>query len=128
MKANLIEVSPSAYEYPLLIKHLLHYPMTHAPDQEIVYRDLRRHSYRLLAEETIADSRMSHTLRIRLMIKPGAFASSMQRASKVTHCIATPNVGNRVNGTPVLRPPAMTGKRQSVASIRAIGFRLRDDV
>ena len=46
MSAKLIEVSPSAYQYPLLIKHLLHYPMAHSPDQEIVYRDLRRHSYR----------------------------------------------------------------------------------
>ena len=50
MRANLIEVSPSAYEYPLLIKHLLHYPMVHSPDQEIVYRDLRRHSYRVFRE------------------------------------------------------------------------------
>ncbi len=25
MPANLIEFSPSAYQYPLLIKHLLHY-------------------------------------------------------------------------------------------------------
>ena len=50
MGDNLIEVSPSAYQYPLLIKHLLHYPMVHAPDQEIVYRDLRRHSYRTFRE------------------------------------------------------------------------------
>ena len=50
MPDNLIAVSPSAYEYPLLIKHLLHYPMAHAPDQEIVYRDLRRHSYRVFRE------------------------------------------------------------------------------
>ena len=28
MSAKLIEVSPSAYQYPLLIKHLLHYPLT----------------------------------------------------------------------------------------------------
>ena len=42
MPGKLIEVSPSAYEYPLLIKHLLHYPLANAPDQEIVYRDLRR--------------------------------------------------------------------------------------
>jgi len=47
---NLIEFSPSAYQYPLLVKHLLHYPMVHAPDQEIVYRDLRRHSYRVFRE------------------------------------------------------------------------------
>ena len=50
MGDNLIEVSPSAYQYPLLIKHLLHYPMVHAPDQEIVYRDIRRHSYRAFRE------------------------------------------------------------------------------
>ncbi len=50
MLDNLIEITPSAYAYPLLIKHLLHYPMAHAPDQEIVYRDLRRHSYRVFRE------------------------------------------------------------------------------
>ena len=50
MSNNLIEFSPSAYQYPLLIKHLLHYPLTHSPDQEIVYRDLRRHTYRTLRE------------------------------------------------------------------------------
>jgi fatty-acyl-CoA synthase len=50
MTGNLIEVSPSAYQYPLLIKHLLHYPLVHSPDQEIVYRDLRRQSYRVFRE------------------------------------------------------------------------------
>src|SRR5271157_798068 len=50
MPDNLIEFSASAYKYPLLIKHLLHYPMVHAPDQEIVYRDLRRHTYRTFRE------------------------------------------------------------------------------
>ena len=28
MPDNLIEFSPSAYQYPLLIKHLLHYPLS----------------------------------------------------------------------------------------------------
>ena len=50
MSDNLIEFSPSAYQYPLLIKHLLDYPLTHSPDQEIVYRDLRRHTYRTFRE------------------------------------------------------------------------------
>ncbi|MGD0188503.1 MAG: fatty acid--CoA ligase [Roseiarcus sp.] len=50
MPDNLIAFSPAAYPYPLLIKHLLHYPLAHAPDQEIVYRDLRRHSYRVFRE------------------------------------------------------------------------------
>jgi fatty-acyl-CoA synthase len=40
----------SAYSYPLLIKQLLHTPIRYAPDQEIVYRDLARHTYRSLYE------------------------------------------------------------------------------
>ncbi len=43
---SLIARAPSAYSYPLLIKHLLHTPALHAPDQEIVYRDQNRYSYR----------------------------------------------------------------------------------
>jgi len=45
---ELIERTPSAYGYPLLIKHLLHTPLAHAPEQEIVYRDLVRYDYREL--------------------------------------------------------------------------------
>jgi fatty-acyl-CoA synthase len=48
--ANLIEHTPSAYQYPLLIKHLLHTPLAHAAQQEIVYRDLQRFDYRTLFE------------------------------------------------------------------------------
>jgi fatty-acyl-CoA synthase len=46
MADNLIQYTPSAYRYPLLIKHLLHVPLVRYPDREIVYRDLRRHTYR----------------------------------------------------------------------------------
>ena len=45
MAARMIAVTPSAYAYPLLIKHLLHTPLMQAPQQEIVYRDLKRFSY-----------------------------------------------------------------------------------
>jgi fatty-acyl-CoA synthase len=45
MSGNLIEITPSAYQYPLLIKHLLHGPLARSPDQEIVYREVR-HTYR----------------------------------------------------------------------------------
>src|SRR3954468_12636812 len=45
---DLIERTPSAYSFPLLIKHLLHTPLAHAPEQEIVYRDLKRYDYRTL--------------------------------------------------------------------------------
>ena len=37
------------YEYPLIIKKLLNTPLVFAPDQEIVYRDGRRYSYRDLS-------------------------------------------------------------------------------
>jgi fatty-acyl-CoA synthase len=38
--------TPSAYSYPLLIKQLLHTPILYAPDQEIVYQDKARLTYR----------------------------------------------------------------------------------
>jgi fatty-acyl-CoA synthase len=50
LAANLIERTPSAYAYPLLVKHLLHTALATAPDQEIVYRDLRRYDYRTLRQ------------------------------------------------------------------------------
>jgi len=50
MSASLIERTPSAYDYPLLIKHLLHTPLVTAPDQEIVYRDISRYTYRTLSK------------------------------------------------------------------------------
>ena len=48
MSASMIQHTPSAYDYPLLIKHLLHTPLATAPDQEIVYRDISRYTYRTL--------------------------------------------------------------------------------
>src|SRR5579864_58460 len=45
-----ISPTPSAYAYPLLIKHLLHTPLAHAPNQEIVYRGQKRLTYRTLGE------------------------------------------------------------------------------
>ena len=38
---KLIEPTPSAYGYPLLIKHLLKTPLAHATHKEIVYHNLR---------------------------------------------------------------------------------------
>jgi len=48
MSDNLIERAPNAYVYPLLIKRLLVSALASAPDQEIVYRELRRYTYREL--------------------------------------------------------------------------------
>jgi fatty-acyl-CoA synthase len=45
-----IESTPSAYTYPLLIKQLLHTPLAAAPNQEIIYRDAKRYTYRVLRQ------------------------------------------------------------------------------
>ena len=45
-----IAAAKSAYHYPLIIKHLWHAPLLQAADQEIVYRDLRRFTYREFRE------------------------------------------------------------------------------
>ena len=43
---NVIPRTPSAYSYPLLIKQLLTNPIHFAPNQEIVYGDRMRYTYR----------------------------------------------------------------------------------
>ncbi|MGM0451731.1 MAG: fatty acid--CoA ligase [Thermodesulfobacteriota bacterium] len=43
---RIIEQANSAYGYPLLIKSLLHTSIVTNPDQEIVYRDTKRFTYR----------------------------------------------------------------------------------
>jgi fatty-acyl-CoA synthase len=48
MAPILIERTASAYSYPLLIKHLMHTPLIHAPEQEIVYCLQQRYTYRVL--------------------------------------------------------------------------------
>ena len=46
MPVKLIQATPSAYAYPLLIKQLLHTPLATAPDQEICYQGRVRYTYR----------------------------------------------------------------------------------
>ena len=46
MTVRITEKTASAYPYQLLIKHLLRTPMIYSPDQEIVYRDSFRYTYR----------------------------------------------------------------------------------
>ncbi|MFT3849050.1 MAG: fatty acid--CoA ligase [Propionivibrio sp.] len=50
MPVKLIQSTPSAYAYPLLIKQLLHTPLATAPEQEITYQGKLRYSYRALNE------------------------------------------------------------------------------
>ena len=50
MVGRLIQTAKSAYQYPLIFKQLWHTPSVQAPDQEIVYRDLRRFTYRQIKQ------------------------------------------------------------------------------
>ena len=50
MVGRLIQSAKSAYQFPLIFKQLWHTPRVQAPDQEIVYRDLRRFTYRQTRE------------------------------------------------------------------------------
>jgi fatty-acyl-CoA synthase len=45
MATKLIDRTPSAYDYPLLIKNILLTPLTRAPRQEIVYKNIKRYDY-----------------------------------------------------------------------------------
>src|SRR5882724_473122 len=45
-----IQVTRSAYHYPLLVKQLWHAPLMQSADQVIVYRDKKRFTYRQLRE------------------------------------------------------------------------------
>ena len=73
MSASLIERTPSAYDYPLLIKHLLHTPLATAPEQEIVYRDISRYNYRTLRQRM---SRLASGL-AGLGVRPGDTVAMM---------------------------------------------------
>lgn len=67
MAEKIIEKTASAYEYPLLIKRLLHTPMNCSPDQEIVYGETVRYPYRTLLERV---ARLGDALRS-VGVKPG---------------------------------------------------------
>lgn len=56
-----------AYNYQLLLKHLLHYGVAWAPEQEIVYRDLVRESYSTMYQRVL---RLASALQT-LGVKPG---------------------------------------------------------
>ena len=62
-----IQPTPSAYNFQLLIKHLLRSPLIYAPDQEIVYRDKLRYTYTELGKRV---SRLANGL-AGLGAKPG---------------------------------------------------------
>lgn len=70
---NLIEQTPSAYAYPLLIKQLFLAPMASNPEQEIVYRDQLTISYKTWQERV---HRLAGALSS-IGVKPGSTVAVM---------------------------------------------------
>lgn len=91
MNDLLIERTPSAYTYPLLIKNLLAYPVVNNPDQEIVYRDQLRFDYRTFRERIC---RLANAL-TELGVKPGDTVAVMDWDShRYLECFfAVPMIG-----------------------------------
>src|ERR1700756_5597124 len=67
MHNGIIASTPSAYSYPLLIKQLIHTALANTPDKEIIYRDLKRITYREFRQRV---GRLANAL-ASLGIKPG---------------------------------------------------------
>ena len=51
MGVRLVQPTPSAYSYPLLIKNLIKPAQIYFPDREIIYRDQHRYTYREFAAQ-----------------------------------------------------------------------------
>ena len=45
MSGRLIQIANSAYQFPLILKHIWNTPLLQARDQEVVYRDMKRFTY-----------------------------------------------------------------------------------
>jgi fatty-acyl-CoA synthase len=73
MSPNPIQVTPSAYRYPLLVKQLLLGARGVHAAQEIVYRDLRRMTYRTFADRV---GRLANALAAR-GVQPGDVVAVM---------------------------------------------------
>jgi len=67
MRFEPVDVTPNAYSYPLLIKQLLHSTLAMSQDQEIVYRDSARFTYREFGQRI---GRLANALH-RQGVKPG---------------------------------------------------------
>lgn len=91
MPDPLISRTESAYTYPLLIKNLLQFPLVNCPDQEIVYRDQLRYSYKTLHQRVC---RLANAL-IDMGVKPGDTVAVMDWDShRYLECFfAVPMIG-----------------------------------
>jgi len=91
LQTRQIEKSPNAYGYPLLLKNILRTPLIYSPDQEIVYRDKKRMTYRDLAARV---SQLGSGL-LAMGVKPGDVIGIMDWDSDryLASYFAVPGVG-----------------------------------
>ena len=68
-----IEITPSAYNYQLLLKRIWMTPLIYSPDQEIVYRDLKRFTYKEFYNRLKKVANMLESLNV----KPGSVVGVM---------------------------------------------------
>ncbi|MDY6823783.1 MAG: fatty acid--CoA ligase [Thermodesulfobacteriota bacterium] len=73
MTDRLIERTPSAYSFPLLIKNLMEPPLIYYPDREIIYRDQFKYTYRDFARRV---HQLANML-TELGVKPGDVVAVM---------------------------------------------------
>jgi len=107
MSDSLITRTPSAYDYPLLIKNLLFCPAVDAPDQEIVYRN-HRFTYRDLRQRV---AQLANAL-TRLGIKRGDTVAVMDWDShRYLECFFC-----RTDDRCGCCTPSMSGSRRSRSS------------
>lgn len=89
--SNLVEKSPSSYEFPLLIKRLLEHPLASATKNEILYKDKLRFDYPTFAQRV---ARLAGAL-TSLGVKPGDTVAVMDWDShRYLECFfAVPMIG-----------------------------------
>ncbi len=91
MKTKILSPTPSAYAYPLLIKSLLSTSLIYAPQQKIIYRDLRELTYNQFGKRIC---QLAHALE-KLGIQEGDTAAVMDWDShRYLECyFAVPMIG-----------------------------------
>jgi len=91
MKTKLIDPTPQAYSYPLLIKNLLLTPLSYYPDQKIIYRDQQEFTYTQFGERV---AQLAHAL-VALGVKAGDTVAVMDWDShRYLECyFAVPMIG-----------------------------------
>lgn len=93
----------NAYEYPLLIKHLLYAPLANTPQQEIVYSDQSRYDYLTFRERL---GRLANTL-FALGVRQGSTIAVMDwDSNRYLECFfAVPMMGAVLHTINIRLPP-----------------------